>query len=46
MEASSIAFENFYDGINYPTLLPHREEMYKREFINKNYNTFFDDYEK
>ena len=46
MEASSIAFENFYDGINYPTLLPHKEEMYKREFINKNYNTIFDDYEK
>lgn len=46
MEVSRIAFENFYDGINYPTLLPHKEEMYKREFINKNYNTIFDDYEK
>ena len=46
MEVSRVAFENFYDGINYPTLLPHKEEMYKREFINKNYNTIFDDYEK
>lgn len=46
MELSRIAFDNFYNGINYPTLFPHKEERYKRKFINRNYKLFFDDYEE
>lgn len=46
MDVSRIAFEIFYDGINYPTLLPHQEEAYRRKFININYKSTFDDYEE
>lgn len=44
MEMSRIAFENFYDGISYPCLLPHRREEYERKFNTKNYKYIFDDY--
>lgn len=44
MEMSRIAFEYFYDGINYPRLLPHNEEEYKQKYENRNYRSDFDDY--
>ena len=44
MEISRIAFQYFYEGINYPNLLPHEEEEYNRKNNNKNYRYNFDDY--
>ena len=46
MEISRTAFEYFYDGINYPNLLPHKEEVYSRKFINRDYKLIYNDYEK
>ena len=43
MEISRIAYQHFYKGINYPNLLPHKEE-YNRKNYNKNYKYNFDDY--
>ena len=44
MEISRIAYQHFYEGINYPNLLPHKEEEYNRKYYNKNYKYNFDDY--
>ena len=44
MEISYTAFKYFYDGINHPTLLPHKEEEYQHKFIDRNYKEIFDDY--
>ena len=44
MEISYTAFKYFYDGINHPTLIPHKEEEYQRKFIDRNYKEIFDDY--
>ena len=38
MEISRAAFQYFYDGINYPNLLPHKECEYHRKFIDRNYH--------
>lgn len=44
MEISSTAFQYFYDGINYPTLLPHKEQEYKHKFIDRNHKKIFNGY--
>lgn len=44
MEISSTAFKYFYDGINYPTLLPHKEQEYKHKFIDRNHKKIFNGY--
>lgn len=44
MEISRIAFQFFYNGINFPTLFPHKEEEYERKYNNKNYKQIFNDY--
>ena len=44
MEISRIAYEYFYEGINYPNLLPHKEEEYNRKYYNRNYKYNFDGY--
>ena len=44
MEISRTAFQYFYEGINYPNLLPHKEEEYHRKNYNRNYKYNFDDY--
>ncbi len=44
MEISSTAFKYFYDGINYPTLLPHKEQEYKHKFIDRNHKKIFKGY--
>ena len=44
MEISRNAFRYFYNGINYPTLLPHKEEEYQRKFIDSNHKKIFNDY--
>lgn len=41
MEISRVAFQYFYDGINYPTLLPHKREEYQRKSGYKNYKEKF-----
>ena len=44
MKMSRIAFQYFYDGINYPELFPYKDEEYNRKFENKDYKYNFDDY--
>ena len=44
MEISRNAFRYFYNGINYPTLLPHKEEEYQRKFIDSNHKKIFNGY--
>lgn len=44
MDISRTAFLYFYDGINYQDLLPHKENEYRRKFIDRNYKGVFDDY--
>ena len=44
MEISRIAYQHFYEGINYPNLLPHKEEEHNRKYYNRNYKYNFDDY--
>lgn len=44
MEISRAAFQYFYDGINYPNLLPHKESEYCRKFIDRNYKEIFNGY--
>lgn len=44
MEMSRIAFEYFYDGINYPILLPHKHEEYTRKHDDRSYKHVFDGY--
>lgn len=44
MEMSRIAFEYFYDGINYPILLPHKYEEYKRKHDDRSYKHVFNGY--
>jgi hypothetical protein len=44
MEISRIAYQHFYEGINYPNLLPHKEEEYNRKYYNRNYKYNFDGY--
>ena len=44
MEISRNAFRYFYNGINYPTLLPHKEEEYQRKFIDCNHKKIFNGY--
>ena len=44
MKISLIAFQYFYDGINYPSLFPYKNEEYNRNFENRNYNYIYDDY--
>lgn len=45
MEISRIAYQHFYEGINYPNLLPHKEEEeHNRKYYNKNYKYNFNDY--
>ena len=46
MEISRVAFQHFYDGINYPCLLPHKEEEYKRKNYDKKYKYYFNDYKE
>ncbi len=46
LEISRIAFEYFYDGINYPALFPHKREEYERKFNNRNFRYNFNDYRK
>lgn len=45
MNVSRIAFDFFYDGINYPTLLPHKEYEYRKIFHGINSEFMFDGYE-
>ena len=44
MEISRIAYQHFYEGINYHNLLPHKEEEHNRKYYNRNYKYNFDDY--
>ena len=44
MEMSRIAFEYFYDGINYPILLPHKYEEYTRKHDDRSYKHVFNGY--
>ena len=44
MEISYTAFKYFYDGINYPILLPHNYEEYKQKYDNRNYKHVFNGY--
>ena len=44
VEISRVAFQYFYNGINYPTLLPHEYEEYQRKQGYRNYKEIFDDY--
>ena len=44
IKIARIAFNYFYDGINYPVLFPYKKEVYYRKFENKNYEYIFDDY--
>ncbi len=46
MEISRVAFQHFYDGINYPALFPHKKEEYERKNYDKKYKYYFDDYKK
>ena len=46
MEISRVAFQHFYDGINYPALFPHKKEQYERKNYDKKYKYYFDDYKK
>ena len=40
-----MSFLVFFDGgINYPNLLPHKEEEHNRKYYNRNYKYNFDDY--
>ena len=44
MEISRVAFQYFYNGINYPTLLPHKNEEYQRKSGYNNYKKNFNGY--
>ena len=44
METSRVAFEYFYNGINYPDHFPHKTESHQRKLYDKCYKTCFDDY--
>ena len=44
MEISRIAYQHFYESINYPNLLPHKEEEHNRKYYNRIYKYNFDDY--
>ena len=44
MEISRTAFNYFYNGINYPELLPHNEEEYGRRYEDKNFRYRFNGY--
>ena len=44
METSRVAFEYFYNGINYPDHFPHKTESHQRKPYDKCYKTCFDDY--
>ena len=44
MEISRTAFNYFYNGINYPELLPHNEEEYRRRYEDKNFRYRFNGY--
>ena len=44
MKMSLIAFQYFYDGINYPELFPYKNGVYYRKFVNRDYKDTFDDY--
>ena len=44
MEISRVAFEHFYNGINYPILLPHEYDKYQHRQGYRNYKVKFDDY--
>ncbi len=46
MEVSRIAFEYFYDGVNYPDMFPHKKEEYHKKYIDKGYKAQFSGYEK
>lgn len=46
MEISRVAFQHFYDGINYPALFPYKKEEYERKNYDKKYKYYFDDYKK
>lgn len=46
MDISRMAFEYFYDGINYPALFPHKREEYERKFNDRNFRYNFNDYKK
>ena len=40
-----MSFLVFFDeGINYPNLLPHKEEEHNHKYYNRNYKYNFDDY--
>lgn len=41
MGISRVAFQYFYNGINYPTLLPHKREEYRQKSGHKNYKEKF-----
>ena len=44
MKISLIAFQYFYDGINYPELFPYKKEEYYKKFENSGYRYIFNDY--
>ena len=44
MKISLIAFQYFYDGINYPELFPYKKEKYYKKFENSGYRYIFNDY--